>query len=115
MTDESKSLLGGVEYDPTTDDYYTNYATDDAPASTVVPEAVAEITGRPVEELRPLHQVLDPDALDGLLDSARGGAAGDVEVSFTYADFGVTASSSGVVVLERVEREERADRDASVE
>lgn len=114
MTDESDSGLGGVEYDPTTDDYYTNYATGDAPPSTVVPNAVAEITGREVDELRPLHRVLDPDALDALLDSRRVAAADDVEVSFTYAGVGVTASSSGVVVLDPVDREECADRDASV-
>lgn len=106
MTDESESRLRSVEYDPTTGGYYANHAAG-KPASTVVPNAVAEITGRRVEELLPLQHTLDPDALDDLLDAGPvPGRSEPVEISFTYAGFEVTVDSSGVVVLEPLEDEE---------
>lgn len=101
MTDETSPHIGSVEYDPATDAYYTNYAGDAAPPSSVVPTALAEITGRGVEELQPLQEVVDPDALDALF-GWRAGDREDVEISFTYAGHDVTVSGSGVVVIESV-------------
>lgn len=128
MNDESHTDLGGVEYDPATDEYYATHAPDDAPPSTAIPRAVAAITDRPVADLVPLQHAIDPDALDDLLDDRslddrlpdggdapdRAGLddgdapdrAGTVEVSFAYAGFDVTASSSGVVVFAPVDPEE---------
>lgn len=104
---ESSSGLGRVEYDPTTDAYYTCHAADDAPPSTVVPRAMAAITGRGIEDLRPLQEVLDPDALDDVFDGELApDRPGEVEVSFDYVGHAVTVGSSGVVVLEAVEAEE---------
>jgi len=100
MTDETSPHIGSVEYDPTTDAYYTNYA-DAAPPSSVVPTALAEITGRGVDDLQPLQEAVDPDALDALFGE-RAGDHEDVEISFTYADHDVTVSGSGVVVIESV-------------
>lgn len=104
MTDETSPRLGSVEYDPATGAYYTNYASDVVPPSTVVPKAMAEITGCGVEELRPLQEVVDPDALDHIFGEHAGDRE-DVEISFTYAGHDVTVSGSGVVVIDPVERE----------
>ncbi|WP_135829865.1 HalOD1 output domain-containing protein [Halorussus halobius] len=101
MTDDASAPLGSVEYDPTTDAYYTNYAGDVAPPSAVVPSAIAEITGRGVETLQPLQEVVDPDALDHIFREPTGDRE-DVEIAFTYAGHDVTVSGSGVVVIESV-------------
>ncbi|WP_115865700.1 HalOD1 output domain-containing protein [Halorussus litoreus] len=106
MIDDSDSRLGRVEHDPTTGTYYTNHAGEDAPPSAVVPNALAEITDRRIESLRPLQQVVDPDALDQVFDESAVDDADEVDVSFVYVGFEVNVSSSGVIVLEPVDDEE---------
>lgn len=100
MTDDSNSEFGSVEYDPTVRTYYTHYAGDVATPSTVVARAMADITDRRIEDLRPLQEVIDSDALDDLL--ARRDESDDstsVEVTFAYSGYEVTVSSSGVVEI----------------
>lgn len=106
MTDDSEPCLGSVEHDPTTGEYYTNHAGEDAPPSAVVPNAIAEITDRRVESLRPLQQVVDPEALDHVFAGSAVDDSEEIDVSFTYVGFEVSVSSSGVIVLEPVEDEE---------
>lgn len=69
--------------------------TKSSPISELVVERVAAKTGRDPLELPVLHDVLDPDALDTLVDGMSGG-----EVSFTYADQEVTITSDGEITLE---------------
>jgi len=56
---------------------------------------VARATGRDEITLPPLYDVIDPDALDALVDSAR-----KVEVSFVYAGYEITVESDERISLE---------------
>ncbi|MCU4740767.1 hypothetical protein OB955_07515 [Halobacteria archaeon AArc-m2/3/4] len=81
----------------------TEYREDDY-VSTAVVEAVAEADGcSPLEMSPPLYSAIDPDALDQLF--AASGASADpelrfddswtpTELSFTYAGYGVTVTST---------------------
>lgn len=76
-----------------------------APSQTVV-TAVAQAEGVPVEELcppeyQPLHDVIDPQALDELfMSKADGSLRGPGHVSFTFCGYDVTVESDGSVTLE---------------
>ena len=69
--------------------------------STRILTAIAERDDRSIDDLRPLYEVIDPDALDALFaprmdGSLRGGGS----VSFPYAGYVVTVSSDGVVEID---------------
>ena len=57
--------------------------------------AVAEREGITPEELRPLHDVVDPDALDALCTAA------EISVTFSYEGYVVTVTADGQVHLEK--------------
>ncbi len=62
---------------------------------------VAEADGQSVDELEPLYDVINPDALESLFASrADGSPRPDGEVSFQYAGYWVTVSSDGAVELD---------------
>lgn len=59
--------------------------------SMAVVSAVSTVVGRDAEEIRPLAEVLDPDALDALFAQRENGASRrGGEVSFIYSDCRVT-------------------------
>jgi hypothetical protein len=66
---------------------------EEGPSATVI-QVVASATDRDPLELPPLHDCVDADALDTIVASRD---AGDVRVSFTYADVEVVVESSGWV------------------
>lgn len=66
------------------------------PSETVV-RAVSEATGAHPTDLRPLYEVLDPDALDSMLAGRQTG-----RVQFEYAGHEVSVDEEGVVVLDAV-------------
>ena len=76
-----------------------------SPSQTVV-TAVADAEDVPVEELcppdyQPLHDVIDPQALDELFEPKSDGTfRGPGEVSFTFCGYDVTVESDGSVTLE---------------
>jgi hypothetical protein len=61
-------------------------------------ETVADLTGQRIEEGDPIHSVLDPDALEMILDT--GHRAGEVQVSFEYEGCRVTVSNTGEFVVD---------------
>lgn len=74
--------------------------------STSVVTAVADATGQDTETLRPLFEVIDPDALDALFeatDERRTGAT-DGFVTFEYNGCSVRVSSAGRTVVAPVDR-----------
>lgn len=89
----------GVEYDSATETYRSNYDGDLFPPSTAVVLALATITGRGVEELTPLQESVDPDALDEIFRSRRRRSTDDTTLTFTYADHEVTVRGSGDVAI----------------
>jgi hypothetical protein len=62
-----------------------------------ISEAAAEALEIPIEELPPLSEVVDPDALDELVTPTTGSPATVVTVTFKYAELDVFVSSSGIV------------------
>lgn len=69
--------------------------TESSPISERVVERVAAKTGRDPLELPVLHDVVDPDALDSLVEGMSDG-----QVSFTYAGQEATITSDGEITLE---------------
>lgn len=66
----------------------------DGPSVTIV-EAVAAVAGRTPTDLPPLRTVIDPDALEALLD----GKSSPITVSFGYADTHVSVDETGVIEI----------------
>ena len=76
----------------------------DTPADSVTQDvvtAVADATGRDPQDLPPLYDAVDPDALEALVNRPPHVArqATGVEVAFEFADCVVTVSSTGDVVV----------------
>ena len=65
----------------------------DAPPSVLIVNAVSAATKTPVNELPPLYQVIDPDALDMLFS----GSDTDGFVEFQYAGRTVTVSADRTI------------------
>lgn len=55
--------------------------------SYAVVSEVSDAKGVAPDELRPLHDVIDPDALESLFDSSSGQSLREGHVSFTYEGF----------------------------
>lgn len=68
------------------------------PPSTAIVEAVLELEGKEPEEVTPLYDVLDPDALDSLFDE-RGERGASLCVSFVYEGYSVQVHDDGRVRL----------------
>lgn len=85
-----------VGSDPTTETYLVqhDWASHSSLSITVV-EAVASVIGEESTDMKPLHSVLDPDALDTLLSGTDAG----VQVEFEYEERSVTVTQSGEVVV----------------
>lgn len=69
------------------------------PPSTAVVDAVAFATDRDPIELDSLHDSIDFDALDTLLDSSRPTDAGELALSFEFEDHEILLYQSGTVVV----------------
>jgi len=61
-------------------------------------ETVADLTDQRVDEIDPLHSVLDPDALEMILEPTR--QAEEIRVSFEYEGCQVTVSNTGELVVD---------------
>lgn len=67
-----------------------------------VVETVSEAIGTPIEELRPLFEVLDPDALDKLFDvSTRRNSTREGTITFRYEGCDVSVYTDGRTVVSR--------------
>ena len=75
-----------------------------APSLAVV-QRVANREGVDPTELSPLHDSIDPDALDSLVDGSLGDAA-DFELEFTYCGYTITVTGEGVIHLDETVRPE---------
>lgn len=71
---------------------------DDTELSIAAIEAVAAVSGRDPTEIEPLHESLDPDALDALFQSGRETTV-DGTVSFSFADHRIVAHGDGELVV----------------
>lgn len=97
--DSSAAAKDRTGYDPITDSFHAQYNTDtgeDGFIMTVV-EAVAAIRGCEPTDLDPLFETVDPASIINALDGARGS---DVEITFTYEQCCVTATSHGEIIVD---------------
>lgn len=67
--------------------------------SVIVVETICDALETPVEELPPLSNQIDLDALDGLMSVAETEPSSDVTVSFTYAGLHVMVFSNKTVYV----------------
>ncbi|WP_227357481.1 HalOD1 output domain-containing protein [Haladaptatus salinisoli] len=66
---------------------------------------VSEEGGQSVDELKPLYNAIDPDALESLFaPRGDGSSRPDGKISFQYAGYWVTVSSDGAVEVEAEDR-----------
>lgn len=73
------------------------------PQSMEVIEAVATRSGvAPVDLPERLYDVIDPDALDGLLTLPNSDAGRPISVEFTYCGYHITVNSDGRIALDSV-------------
>jgi hypothetical protein len=81
------------------DEIHKQYDWSDTDPSIAVVKTVAAATNREPTELKPLYEILDPDALDELIRSDGRPTATDTSVSFIWDRCNVTVNSSGDVVV----------------
>ncbi|WP_339104566.1 HalOD1 output domain-containing protein [Haloterrigena salinisoli] len=101
-----------IYYDEDRKTYHTWCDDADDSAITAVVAAIASALEVEPDELDPLSDAIDPDALDALVDHWRGTArASDGAVTFPFADHSIAVRSSGEVVIEPIDRRVRASDD----
>ena len=76
-----------------------NFAWADVTPATAVVEFVAEATDADPTNLDPLHNAVDTDALNRVIEPTEPDAAGSLRVSFSYQDFFVVLRQTGRVTL----------------
>ncbi|WP_290813768.1 HalOD1 output domain-containing protein [Halovivax sp.] len=76
-----------------------NSADELEPSSRLV-LTVADRTGASFEELPPLYEAIDPEALDRLVTAGR---TPSLEVHFAYAGFRVSVGGDGAIELRRAD------------
>ncbi|WP_256300943.1 HalOD1 output domain-containing protein [Haloarchaeobius salinus] len=64
-------------------------------------DAIVAVTGTPATELDPLHETIDPDALDRILGAGSGSPArrSNIAVSFSHESCDVTVRADGQVTV----------------
>lgn len=76
-----------------------NFAWTDVMPATAVVELVAEATDENPTALDPLHDAIDPDALNRVVEPTEPNASGNLRVSFSYQEFFVVVRQSGQITL----------------
>lgn len=71
----------------------------DGPISYTLVRKVATEKGVEPEALMPLHDVIDPDALEAMFDDADGSTLRDGHISFSYEGYIVRIDDDGSVSL----------------
>jgi len=99
MTDSSTTKDGSDDVKATEATEITYEIGIDEPPSNAVVRATAALTDRPVIELDPLFDVVDPDHLDGVFNDTRGKLIPEESsVTFTFNGCHVSLSDEEVVV-----------------
>lgn len=87
----------------------------DETVSSAVTFAVAAVEGVDPCSLRPLNDVLDPDALDALFDPGPGGTPRiGGRVSFVYSQCRVTVENGEYLTISLLERSKRRGRQQAI-
>lgn len=90
-----------VDFDPKTGIFRTEFDTHSRPPSEAVVNTVFTVTGTDPLDLPPLHDVIDPDALNELFaPTLAGPSRSGGTVTFEFAGYRVTVKGHGVVEIE---------------
>ncbi|PSQ28635.1 hypothetical protein BRD03_02815 [Halobacteriales archaeon QS_9_68_17] len=90
-----------TEYSPETDTYRTSFSGDAESVWVAVLSTVAVVSETKPTELPPLYSVMDPTALEDLMEpSGLGPSRSDISVSFAYVDYLVTVRNYGVITVQ---------------
>jgi len=93
-----KDALG---YNAEFDTYRASFDSDSRSTTEAVISTVGVVSETKPLELPPLYSVIDPDALEGMVQPAvRGPSNGDSHVTFTYVDHTVTVHSYGIITVQ---------------
>ena len=87
-----------VEYSQESVTVRTQFDQAKTPASMVVIATLADVMDSDPVELTPLHSVVDPAALDALVQ-VRNGATGDTHITFTHEGHEIRVHSYGVITI----------------
>jgi hypothetical protein len=102
--EDADELREAVTYDSDTGTYNSrsNWTDGETPSLSVA-VTVAAATETPVEQLRPLAEVIDTDALDRIFAPSSGAASRypSTSVSFRYEECHVTVYADGRTVVSR--------------
>jgi hypothetical protein len=83
--------------------------------STAVVRAVSALEDRKPQSLRPLVEILDPDALDSLFEArGKGTARPGGRLSFVYSNCQVTIDNGEYLTLQLINPQMRDDRGSKV-
>ncbi|WP_199243707.1 HalOD1 output domain-containing protein [Haloplanus rallus] len=87
-----------LTFDASEETYVAEFDGGDVSPSVTVILVVAKITGQSATDLRPLHHVVDPDALDRIVRHRPSGPSRNERlVEFTYQGLTIQLSSGGVI------------------
>lgn len=90
----------GVEYDDEFDRHVVEFDVEgDRSTSEVVVYTVAEVSDEEPTSLRPLGEIIDPDALDTIFERPPTRQTGGAHISFEYEGYEVTVFSHGRLTL----------------
>lgn len=89
---DSQQLRVSCECTPVVDAQYDE--SDHSPTAVII-RALAEATGRDPVELSPLHNFVEPDALDALFEHRDGETSDHAIVSFTVEEWNVFVRDDG--------------------
>jgi hypothetical protein len=93
--------IRSLTFDADEGTYVAEFDGDDVSPSVAVISVVAKITGRSAADLRPLCHVVDPDALNRIVRHRPSGSSRNERlVEFTYQEFTIQLSSSGVIEVD---------------
>lgn len=94
-----------AEFDPETQAYIIDRTETDLSPSYSVIKAVSQATATAPDEMRPLYEVIDSDALDRLFarDEPHGTALSDGFVRFGYEGAEVTVHADGRTTVSRLD------------
>lgn len=92
----SKRASGGEQIESALQLVASTKRTENEPASAAVIRALSNAAGVPFDELPPLYDVIDPDALDTLCASIEGSN----EIKFTYNEYRVVITDSHTVEVQ---------------
>lgn len=105
-TDDAPAYVPEGTQDPTVRHRHDWTETD--PAMAVVETLAATIDSEP-GDMVPLYDVVDPDALNALLDPPNGQKSPHVQVSFRYQGLAVSVSNTGLVSVSPVTDRRRGE------